>query len=51
MEAIKYEEFIEFHEFFLFIPYYWRPEGSELRNAGRFLLYLFVLVCVTNVPV
>ena len=42
MEPIKYEEFIEFDEFFLFIHYYSRREGSQLRNSGRFF---FSCVC------
>ena len=29
MEQIKYEEFIELHEFFFFMPYYSRPERNE----------------------
>ena len=44
MEQIKYEEFIELHEFFFFMPYYSRPERNEWRNAGR--LFFFFLVCV-----
>ena len=49
MEPIKYEEVIEFPDFF-FMPYYLRPEGSELRNAGRFFFFflLFFRVCVAN---
>ena len=49
MEPIKYGEVIEFPVFFM--PYYLRPEGSELRNAGRFFFFFFSFffrVCVAN---
>lgn len=36
-------------QIFFFMPYCLRPEGSELRNAGRFLFSpFFSRVCLAN---